>query len=355
MTSMLESLIKIFGDSILEYQDIFLPFGGSVFILLIVIEILKEAIDITNGKGVKLGQKLILILFVGTILLNFNGLSKEIYAGAVNSGKEMIPRFEEVNDWINEGYKKGVEAQRASLELDRRSGGGLSVFFLAIVLAILSGLGLLFIYIAMVLILVLIAGAYASLALTLVLGPVFIAMLLSPELRGTGVKWAIILLSVFLTIPAYIMIMKITTSLYSGSVDINNSTIEDPLSGSMTNTIENIGMMMINPLLTFGLIFSVSKLVGSITGSAGNIAAKAGSIAASAAIATSMVARGGMNMLKGGNGSKAAAPAPGGRSKPDTAQGQVSESLSSGSRGGIPGANPRDNSPANATNGRDNK
>ena len=108
MTQMLENLIKIFGDSIFEYLDIFLPLGGSVFFLLIVIEILKEAIDITNGQGVNLGKKLILILFIGTILLNFNGLSKEIYSGAVSVGKEMVPSFAEVNNWINERYERGL-------------------------------------------------------------------------------------------------------------------------------------------------------------------------------------------------------------------------------------------------------
>lgn len=351
MTSMLENLIKIFGDSILEYQDIFLPFGGSVFILLIVIEILKEAIDITNGKGVNLGRKLILILFIGTILLNFSGLSKEIYSGAVNSGKEMIPRFEEVNNWINEGYQRGVEGQRASLELDRKSGGSLTAFFLSIVLAILSGLGLLFIYIAMVLILVFIAGAYASLALTLVLGPVFVALFLSQDLRGTGIKWAVILLSVFLTIPAYIMIMKITASLYSGSVNINTSIVDAPSARSMTNTIESIGMLMINPLLTFGLIFSVSKIVGSITGSAGNIAAKAGSIAMSAAVVTTMAVRGGMNFLKGGKGSsgKAGSGGEGSNSAPSN------NTPFSGDRGSIPDANPRDNSSESSKKGKDNK
>ena len=295
MTQMLENLIKIFGDSILEFQDIFLPFGGSLFILLIVIEILKEAVDISSGKGVDLGRKLILILCVGTILLNFNGLSKGIYSGAMNAGKDILPRFEDVNNWINEGYERGVEDQRASVELDRSSGGSLTSFFLAIVLAILSGLGLLLIYIAMIIILVFIAGAYASLALTLVMGPVFIAMFVSPELRGTGVKWTIILLSVFLMIPAYIMIMKITASLYSGSVNINTGIPGSSSSRSMSNTIESIGMLMVNPLLTFGLIFSVSKIVGSITGSAGNIAEKAAGIAVTAAAATAMAVKGGMN------------------------------------------------------------
>lgn len=348
MALMLENLIKIFGDSILEYQDIFIPFGGSVFILLIVIEILKEAVDITNGKGVNLGRKLILILFIGTIMLNFNGLSKEIYSGAVAAGTEMIPRFEEVNNWINEGYQRGVEGQRASLELDRKSGGRLTSFFLSIVLAILSGLGLLFIYIAMVLILVFIAGAYASLALTLVFGPVFLAMFLSPELRGTGIKWVIILLSVFLTIPAYIMIMKITAALYSGSVNINSPVPDGTSSRSMSNTIESIGMMMVNPLLTFGLIFSVSKIVGSITGSAGNIAEKAGKIAVSAVAVTAMAVRGGMNSIKGGKGSRAGTKSGGKQSNPTQAKSPGNDNPSSGNGGNIPDANPRDNQPSNS-------
>ncbi|MCK5221307.1 MAG: type IV secretion system protein, partial [Candidatus Aminicenantes bacterium] len=335
---------------IFEYLDIFLPLGGSVFFLLIVIEILKEAIDITNGQGVNLGKKLILILFIGTILLNFNGLSKEIYSGAVSVGKEMVPRFEEVNNWINEGYERGVESQRASLELDKESGGSLTGFFLSIVLAILSGLGLLFIYLAMVLILVFIAGAYASLALTLVMGPVFIAMLLSPDLRGTGIKWVVILLSVFLTIPAYVMIMKITASLYSGSVDINNSTIDDPSSRSMSNTIESIGVMMVNPLLTFGLIFSVSKIVGSLTGSAGNIAEKTIGIVVSVVAATRMIVGRGVISLKDWVGSSSGSGKGGIQKGTDSSFHREKGKSSAGINGAIPEANPRENSFSNPVN-----
>ncbi len=355
MTQMLENLIKIFGDSIFEYLDVFLPLGGSVFFLLIVIEILKEAIDITNGQGVNLGKKLILILFIGTILLNFNGLSKEIYSGAVIVGKEMVPRFEEVNNWINEGYERGVEGQRASLELDRESGGSLTGFFLSVVLAILSGLGLLFIYLAMVLILVFIAGAYASLALTLVIGPVFIAMFLSPDLRGSGIKWAVILLSVFLTIPAYMMIMKITASLYSGSVDINNSTIDDPSSRSMSNTIESIGIMMVNPLLTFGLIFSVSKIVGSLTGSAGNIAEKTIGIAVSIVAATRMIVGRGVKSLKEGIDSSSGSGKGGIQKGTDSSHHREKGKSSAGNNGAIPEANPRDNSYGGENKQKDNK
>ncbi len=339
---MLEDLIKIFGESILEFQDIFLPFAGSLFILLIVIEILREAIDISSGKGVELGRKFILILCVGTILMNFNILSKGIYSGAMNAGKDILPRFEEVNNWINEGYERGVEDQRASVELDKNSGGSLTSFFLSIVLAILSGLGLLLIYIAMILILVFIAGAYASLALTLVMGPVFIAMFISPELRGTGVKWTVILLSVFLMIPAYIMIMKITASLYSGSVNINTG---GAASRNMSNTIESIGMLMVNPLLTFGLIFSVSKIVGSITGSAGNIAEKAAGIAVTAAVAATMAVRGGLNAIKGGGNSQGGSGKSDDRSENNSSWGEGPGNMSelNGNRG-IPEANPRESS-----------
>jgi len=353
MTGMLENLIKIFGDSILEFQDIFLPFGGSLFILLIVIEVLKEAIDISSGKGVDLGRKLILILCVGTILLNFNGLSNGIYSGAMNAGKDILPRFEDVNNWINEGYERGVEDQRASVELDRSSGSSLTSFFLSIVLAILSGLGLLLIYLAMILILVFIAGAYASLALTLVMGPVFIAMFVSPELRGTGVKWTIILLSVFLMIPAYIMIMKITASLYSGSVNI--STGISP-SRSMSNTVESIGMLMVNPLLTFGLIFSVSKIVGSITGSAGNIAEKGAGIAVTAAAAATMVVRSGVKALQG-NGSSPERSS-GAEERPDQTfpENETLENLS-GSNGNcsIPEPNPPDEVSGKGMDGGENE
>lgn len=351
MTQMLEGLIKIFGDSILEFQDIFLPFGGSLFILFIVIEILREAIDISSGKGVDLGRKLILILCVGTILLNFNGLSKGIYSGAMNAGKDILPRFEDVNNWINEGYESGVEDQRASMELDRSSGGGLTSFFLYIVMAVLSGLGLLLIYIAMIFILVFIAGAYASLALTLVMGPVFIAMFVSPELRGTGVKWTVILLSVFLMIPAYIMILKITASLYSGSMNINTGIPENFSSRSMTNTIDSIGMLMVNPLLTFGLIFSVSKIVGSITGSAGNIAEKAAGIAATAAAATVMVVKGGLKALQGRSDLQGGLENIDEQSDTESSENEKPENKS-GSNGNsdIPDANPRESSSENSEN-----
>ena len=79
-------------------------------------------------------------------------------------------------------------------------------------------------------------------------------------------------------------------------------------------------IFMINPLITFGLIFSVSKIVGNITGSAGNIAEKAGKIAMSAAAVTIMAAKSGARLAgrskytsPGGQGSSASA---GGRPTP---------------------------------------
>jgi len=351
MTNMLKDLIELFGESILKFSDFFFPIGGSLFVLLIVIEIVKEAVDITNGKGVNLGRKFILIFFVGTILLGYSALSDNIYKGMVNVGKDMIPKLEKVNNWINKGYKQGMENQRASLELDRKSGGELTQFMLSIVLALLSGVGLLFVYITMVLILVFIAGAYASLSLALVLGPVFIAMFVSPELRGTGVKWSIILLSVLLMVPAYIMIMKVTAALYSNNASFYVPNPNDPSSLSMSNTIESIGILMVNPLLTLGLVFSVSKIINSITGSAGNIASKAGSIVAKAATAI-MAIRGVTKALSGKKGSSATGGGGnGGGAKKDSSKDNGKGKTGSGKKGLIPEANPRDTSKKGSKSG----
>ena len=300
MDGMLKSLIELFGDTILGYLDIFLPIGGSIFILLITAEILREAVDIVNGKGVNLGPKLILILFTGTLLLGFNKLSRDIYAGAENIGNELIPKFQEINTLINEEYRAGVEDQQANLELDRESMGILTSLFLSMTLAILSGLGLLLVYLAMILIIVLIAGAYASLALTLLLGPVFISMLVSETFRQTAVKWAVIVLSNFLVIPVYIVIIKISASLYASSLSYGSPPFPFSASSGILQAIEKIGFLMMNPLLTFGLIFSVSKIVGSITGSAGSIGEKAVGAAGTAVAMTVVAARGGMKLMSGG-------------------------------------------------------
>ncbi len=351
---MLESLIRIFGESILPFQDFFLPVGGSLFVLLIVIEIVREAIDITNGKGINLGKKFILIFFIGTILLGYNSLSNNIYKGIVSAGKEIIPRFEDVNDWIDKGYKQGIENHRASIELDRKSGGDLAQLMLSVVLAILSGLGLLFVYITMVLILVFIAGAYASLSLTLVLGPVFIAMFVSPELRGTGVKWSVILLSVLLTVPAYIMIMKIAATLCGSNSSVDISSSGKVASRSMSNSIESIGILMVNPLLTLGLVFSVSKIINSITGSAGNIASKAGSIATSAAT-TAFAVVSGMKALSGRKNSDKGGDGKKDNSNKNSDKGKGGCKTESGKKGSLPDANPRGNSAKDSKRGNSTK
>ncbi len=302
MVSMLESMIKIFGDTILPYGKFFIPLGGSIFSLLIITEILREAINITTGKGVNLGPRLIAILFIGTILLNYNGISAGIYNGAVEMGKDIIPEFKEVNDWIEEGYRKGVENQEASQELDNGSHGLLTGMFISLAIAVLSGLGMLLIYIILILTIVLIGGAYASLALALTIGPVFIAMMVSDMFRQSGVKWILILVSYFLTVPLYVVVIKITASLYSGNIFIGETGTSISPVPSMTNTVEKICFLLINPLISLGLVFSVSKIVRSVTGSAGNVIGTAGKAVLSGAVAVMAAFKGGAKLSGKGRG-----------------------------------------------------
>lgn len=285
MGTVLRSLINGFGSGLLPYWKTFLPFAGSIFVLLIVFEILREAIDISTGKGIKLAQKLIVISFVGTLLLGYGKISDKIYSAAKDIGETVITEFGTVGKNIEDSYMKGSERYDATLKKNGDEAGFIGGFFIGIVVAILSGISLMIIFFIMLLILIFVAGAYASLALILAIGPVFIAMLTSQEFRSIGIKWLLISLAYLIMIPVYVMVMKMMIQLYGQNA--YNTGFLNPSSVSVSASIEQMILLMAGPFISLGLVLSVSRIVDQVVGSAGNI----GETAVAAAAGTMYVSR----------------------------------------------------------------
>ncbi len=296
MGTILRALIDGFGNIILPFYHDIIPFAGSIFILLITFEILKEAIDISTGKGINLASKLLTIFFVGTVLLGYGKLSTGIYRAAADIGDTVISEFGNINKNIEESYVEGSKRHEAALEKNGDEAGFFEGLFIGLVTAILSGICLMIMFFIMILILVLIAGAYASLALVLAIGPVFAAMLVSREFRSIGIKWTLIVLSYLLVIPVYIMVMRMMIDLFGQNAYGGN--MFRPSSVSVSASVEQMILLMAGPLISLGLVFSVSKIVDRIIGSAGNMGETALAVGASVAVASRSVLKGAAASVK---------------------------------------------------------
>ncbi|MEN8153476.1 MAG: type IV secretion system protein [Acidobacteriota bacterium] len=285
MDGILKSLINSFGDSILPFSKKFFPFAGSIFLLMIVFEFIKEATNIVTGKGINLAAKLLLILFVGTLILRYDEISTGIYNTAEKIGSNVINEFGNLWEKLDESYQEGVMKHKASLETHRDNTGWIEWLFSKIVIAILTSIAVLILFFIIIYILVMIAGVYASLALVLALGPVFIAMFVSEELRSMGVRWALIVLSYLLTLPIYLIVFQVI-------IDLSGRNIYNGLEMSSSATIEQIILLLVGPLIALGLMFSVSDVVAKILGSAGNAGESAIRTAFSMALVASMALKG---------------------------------------------------------------
>lgn len=263
MDEILKSLVNSFGDSILPFSKKFSPFAGSIFLLLIFFEFLKEATNIVTGKGINLAAKLFLILFVGTFILRYDEISTGVYNTAEKIGSNVINEFGNLWEKLDESYQKGVTKHKVSLETHGDNAGWIEWLFTKIIIAILTSIAVLILFFIIILIMIMIAGVYASLALVLAIGPVFIAMFVSEELRSMGVKWILIVLSYLLTLPIYLIVFQVI-------IDLSGQNMYNGLEMSSSATIEQIILLLVGPLIALGLMFSVSDIVGKILGSAGN-------------------------------------------------------------------------------------
>lgn len=330
MDLILKSLINGFGKMILPFWKDMIPFAGSIFILLIIFEILREAIDISIGKGFNLGVKLIVIFFVGTTLLGYGKLSTGIYNAAVDIGDTVIKEFGSVNKKIEESYFKGSERHEAALEKSGDEAGFFEGFFIGMVMAILSGICLMIMFFIMILILVFIAGAYASLAIVLAIGPVFVAMFVSSEFRSIGTKWSLITLSYLLVIPIYIMVMNVMIELFGQNAYKGNILSSSNI--SVSASVEQMILLMAGPLISLGLVFSVSKIVDQLIGTAGNAGQTFLAAGASAILISKTALRGGMNSLKSIGGKMSTGSKSGGK---DKNQGRIGSEMPGGNIKGI--------------------
>lgn len=296
MGEILKALINGFGSSILPFWKDMIPFAGSIFILLFIFEILREAINISTGKGIDLASKLLVVFFVGSILLGYGKFSRGIYRAAVDISETVVTDFGNINKRIEESYLKGSKRHEAALEKSGDEAGFFEGFFIGMVTAILSGISLMIMFFIMILILVFIAGAYASLALVLAVGPVFVSMLVSGEFRSIGVKWALICLAYLLMIPIYIMVMRMMIDLFGQNA--YNRTILNPSSLSVSASVEQMILLMAGPLISLGLVFSVSRIVDQIIGTAGNVGQTAIAAGASMMIISRSAIKGAMSTAK---------------------------------------------------------
>jgi type IV secretory pathway VirB6-like protein len=243
-------------------------FALSILNLLIVLELINEALNIASGKEFKLPEKLLTLALICCLIYGFPQLASGIWKAAEYAGNFLSENFTILTSHTKKTMDEATEAMNSLLP------GGSLISKLKVFIStfpIILGLGIshILIGLSLIIILIFIAGAYTSLALTLWVGPVFIVFLMSPITRGIGVNWFNHILSYLLMIPMFGITLQICYNIYldilaqSLTIIIGSTELRSGLG------FGNLLMMIVAPLLCSGIVFHVPRIVSGLTHSMG--------------------------------------------------------------------------------------
>ena len=298
----IETLVNIIWASIQPYFPEFRNFAAALVGLFLAIELIKEALNISTGRGFALDKRLLTYATVSVFILAWPQLSQSIFDIAKNVGTQLFTNANQVLSKMGDAYEMTRQVDQAAqqeMSIYERLIAAITAIPAVITTTIMSGIGTIIIIFSLLFIIILIAGSYGALALILLVGPVFIAMFLSSDLKSIGVKYFAVIVSYFVKIPLYAVVFSMAINILAAGV-VNPTNLQGSVS------IDHLFITIIGPLICIGLVFQVDKVVGAISGSAGS----AGDFFAGGA--SVLGARAVVNAVKGGGGSASGGASGGG-------------------------------------------
>lgn len=261
------SILDIIFKAVKPFFEDFQTLGLFILGIFIFIEILKSAISLALGNGVKLTYTMLNLLAISLILAGYKPLIESLWSMAFTNLRIILDNLGGVGlEHLGEGSLGSLEALWASFSVSFLGGvkslvmGALSSVPLAPFLFII----ILLVNIAFYLV---IAGHFFGFIILLLSGYVFIPCLFSSDLRQTGIVWINNLIVYIAAFIGFGIALQICAALeYIGYDTLNNKFI---LHGDPSYLLQ----ILLIPLLQITVLLKVpgtiSALIGYGAGSGG--------------------------------------------------------------------------------------
>jgi hypothetical protein len=262
------NLIQVAGQAIGEFlingNSMIVDFAKAILALLIMFELLEEALDIASGRGFNLDKKLITYAIVFAFLIGYPRVSHglwntsqkitivdKMHQGAIHLiNKEVVKKANEFKNILKSANNGDILKNKIQM-MDT---------FLLINMFGINFIGFIFL------------GIQLSFALTLYLGPLFIVFFMSPLFRNTGMTWINNTLSYFLALPISVLAVNIMAKIYLLATPIIMSELENKIqSKSIESTDLFLLLLFLIPFLIVFVMISFIKVVMSLLGGSGGI------------------------------------------------------------------------------------
>lgn len=209
----LELILKILTEKISDFSSYFIDLAIGILILLLVIEILKSAVDLVSGDGFNLGIKFITYLVFLIFLIRFPAIYDGINRGLMEDAG-LQKNFASLSKYVKVRHDSnllGPNPSGAHFYIKFATGIDTSKFDLDYVLRVIfTSISNFICFVLLIIIILIICKKYAVFLILLSMGPVPLSLMLSPETRSTGIGWIKSVFSKFMTLFMYSVVLKIS-------------------------------------------------------------------------------------------------------------------------------------------------
>jgi|GEM_PF-4359034 len=237
----------------------------SILAILVIIEIIREAIDMASGRGFALDRRVIAFFVAGfAALAVYSPVADSIYKGARTGLNGQITQVDALN-------QKVVHQVKNALDLGSSGNLGViaNVFNGGVLGGVLRGVGipvvviiLIFLFFATNLI---IFGMFGGLIFTLHCGPIFIVFLAMEETRNWFFIWLSHIISYIVQIIFLSAALEVANKIIGDSLD----TLDSLTYAQMEHMVPKFLDAIIGPLFAVAVLFISMRVARSLTGGAG--------------------------------------------------------------------------------------
>ncbi len=255
-----EKMFIILSESIRDFGGVFYDLAMTIVIILLVIEIIRSAVDLTRGKGLTVSGKFITYV----IILVFIVMFPQIYTGfdkGLTEDSGLQDNFARLGDYVKTRHESNLANPNPtgfSFYVNFAFGIDISKFDPDYVLRyIFTSVSYFFCLILLILIVLIVMKKYAVFLMQLSLGPVPISLMMSPETRSVGIEWSRSVFSKFITLCFYSVVMKISTEF----IVKNQYKIYDHTGGArgLTSNLVPAILLLLMVLLLFKIVSDLTS------------------------------------------------------------------------------------------------
>jgi len=255
----LNTILQIVIEKISRFSEYFIDLALGIIILLLVLEIIKSAVDLVSGSGFTLGIKFITYIIFLVFLIRFPAIFGGMNKGLLlDSGLQK--NFASLSTYVSNRHESnllGPNPTGVHFYIKFATGIDTSKFDLDYVQrVILTSISHLFCFVLLIVIILCICREYAVFLILLSMGPVPLSLMVSPDTRPIGLGWIKSILSKCLTLFMFSVILRI-----SHRFIVEHQYALYKIAGGAVNPISNFAPALV---LIFLVIF-LFRITGDLT------------------------------------------------------------------------------------------